>query len=163
MAVAPMSAMPCCAACPITACSTGRTIPAASSTAARCVPARSERRRKRGHAGTAFLTLRSDGMDKYAQADGRFVGKPGTPTNVSNDGPALTGATNLMLGTIDHREVAFHPRAFREIFKFIAGREPSRMEIMGEAEVRLSGLVTATPGGIQTGGATVEIYQVSPD
>src|SRR5258708_10257116 len=25
--------------------------------------------------GTAFLTLRSDGIDKYAQADGRFVGK----------------------------------------------------------------------------------------
>src|SRR5882672_6039519 len=26
--------------------------------------------------GTAFLTLRSDGIDKYAQADGRFAGKP---------------------------------------------------------------------------------------
>jgi len=51
--------------------------------------------------GTAFLTLRSEGMDKYAQADGRFVGKPGTPTNVTNDGPALKGATNLMLGTLD--------------------------------------------------------------
>ena len=117
--------------------------------------------------GTAFLTLRSDGMDKYAQADGRFVAKPGTPTNVTNDGPALKGATNLMLGTIDHREVAFHPRAFREIYKFIAGREPSRIEIVPEAEVRLGGLVTATPGGVQTnrpvGGATVEIYRVSPD
>ena len=33
--------------------------------------------------GTAFLTLRSDGIDKYAQADGRFVGKPGTPTGVT--------------------------------------------------------------------------------
>ena len=117
--------------------------------------------------GTAFLTLRSEGMDKYAQADGRFVGKPGTPTNVTNEGPALKGATNLMLGTLDHREVAFHPRAFREIYKFIAGREPSRIEIVPEAEARLSGLVTATPGGIQTnrpvGGATVEIYHVSPD
>ena len=117
--------------------------------------------------GTAFLTLRSDGMDKYAQGDGRFVGKPGTPTNVTNDGPALKGATNLMLGTLDHREVAFHPRAFREIYKFVAGREPSRIEIAPEAEVKLSGLVTATPGGVQTnrpvGGATVEIYRVSPD
>src|SRR3954452_5566360 len=37
-------------------------------------------------AGTAFLTLRSDGMDKYAQADGRFVGKPGTPTGITSDG-----------------------------------------------------------------------------
>src|SRR5439155_7183048 len=56
--------------------------------------------------GTAFLTLRSDGMDKYGQADGRFVGKPGTPTGVTSDGPALKGATNLVLGAIDHRETA---------------------------------------------------------
>ena len=117
--------------------------------------------------GTAFLTLRSDGIDKYAQADGRFVGKPGTPTGVTSEGPALKGATNLVLGALDHREVAFHPRAFREIFKFIAGREPSRIEIVPEAEVRLSGLVTGTPGGVVTNrpvsGATVEIYRVSPD
>src|ERR1700688_1013668 len=33
--------------------------------------------------GTSFLTLRSDGSDKYAQADGRFVGKPGTPTGIT--------------------------------------------------------------------------------
>ncbi|MGY4347402.1 pimeloyl-ACP methyl ester carboxylesterase [Bradyrhizobium sp. GM7.3] len=44
--------------------------------------------------GVAFLTLRSDGMDKYAQADGRFIGKPGTPTGVSVEGPELKGATN---------------------------------------------------------------------
>ena len=117
--------------------------------------------------GTAFLTLRSDGIDKFAQADGRFVGKPGTPTGVTSDGPALKGATNLVLGALDHREVAFHPRAFREIYKFIAGREPSRIEIVPEAEVKLSGLVTGTPGGVQTNrpvsGATVEIYRVSPE
>ena len=117
--------------------------------------------------GTAFLTLRSDGNDKYAQADGRFAGKPGMPTGVTSDGPALKGATNLVLGALDHREVAFHPRAFREIYKFIAGREPSRIEIVPEAEVKLSGLVTGTPGGVQTNrpvsGATVEIYRVSPE
>jgi pimeloyl-ACP methyl ester carboxylesterase len=117
--------------------------------------------------GTAFLTLRSDGIDKYAQADGRFVGKPGTPTGVTSDGPALKGATNLVLGALDHREVAFHPRAFREIYKFIAGREPARIDIVPEAEVKLSGLVTGTPGGVVTNrpvsGATVEIYRVSPE
>jgi pimeloyl-ACP methyl ester carboxylesterase len=117
--------------------------------------------------GTAFLTLRSDGVDKYAQADGRFVGKPGTPTGVTADSPALNGATNLVLGALDHREVAFHPRAFREIYKFIAGREPSRIEVAPEAEVRLSGLVTGTPGGVVTNrpvsGAAVEIYRVSAD
>jgi pimeloyl-ACP methyl ester carboxylesterase len=117
--------------------------------------------------GTAFLTLRSDGLDKYAQADGRFVGKPGTPTGVTSDGPALKGAANLVLGALDHREIAFHPRAFREIYKFIAGREPSRIEIVPEADVKLSGLVTGTPGGVVTNrpvsGATVEIYRVSPE
>src|SRR5438034_5505953 len=79
--------------------------------------------------GTAFLTLRSDGMDKYGQADGRFVGKPGTPTGVTSDGPALKGATNLVLGAIDHREPACHPRAFREVYKFIPGRNQSRIEV----------------------------------
>jgi hypothetical protein len=117
--------------------------------------------------GTSFLTLRSDGIDKFAQADGRFVGKPGTPTGITAEGPALKGATNLVLGAVDHRETAFSPRAFREIYKFIAGREPGRIAITPEAQVKLSGLVTATPGGVQTNrpvaGASVEIYRVSPD
>jgi pimeloyl-ACP methyl ester carboxylesterase len=117
--------------------------------------------------GTSFLTLRSDGIDKYAQADGRFVGKPGTPTGITAEGPALKGATNLVLGAVDHRETAFHPRAFREIYKFIAGREPDRIAITPEAEVKLSGLVTGMPGGVQTNrpvaGASVEVYRVSPE
>jgi pimeloyl-ACP methyl ester carboxylesterase len=117
--------------------------------------------------GTAFLTLRSDGIDKYAQADGRFVGKPGTPTGITAEGPALKGATNLVLGALDHRETAFHPRAFREIYRFIAGFEPSRIEIAPETEVKLSGLVTGSPGGVQTNrpvsGATVEVYRVSAE
>ncbi len=116
--------------------------------------------------GTAFLTLRSDGLDKYAQADGRFVGKPGTPTNVTTEGPALKGATNLVLGPVDHRETAYSPRAFREIYKFIVGREPETLEIASEAQVKLSGLVTGTPGGVQTNrpvaGATVDVFRVAP-
>lgn len=116
--------------------------------------------------GTAFLTLRSDGYDKYAQADGRFLGKPGTPTGITTDGPALRGATNLVLGALDHRETAYHPRAFREIYKFIAGREPDFIAIAPEPEVRLSGLVTGTPGGVPTNrpvaDATVEIFRTSP-
>jgi pimeloyl-ACP methyl ester carboxylesterase len=117
--------------------------------------------------GTAFLTLRSDGLDKYAQADGRFAGKPGTPTGITAEGPALKGATNLVLGAVDHRETAFHPRAFREIYKFVSGREPDRIAITPETEVRLSGIVTGTPGGVQTNrpvaDASVEVYRVSPE
>jgi hypothetical protein len=117
--------------------------------------------------GTSFLTLRSDNMDKYAQPDGHILGKLGTPTGVGFDGPALKGATNLVIGAVDHRETAYHPRAFREIFKFIAGREPDRIAITPESDVKLSGLVTATPGGVQTNrpvaDASVEIYRVSPE
>jgi pimeloyl-ACP methyl ester carboxylesterase len=117
--------------------------------------------------GTAFLTLRSDGLDKYAQPDGRFIGKPGVPTGVTAEGPELKGAINLVLGPVDHRETAYHPRAFREIYKFIAGREPVRIAILSEPKVRLSGLVTGTPGGVPTNrpvtGAKVEVYRISPD
>ncbi|MES2028933.1 MAG: hydrolase [Pseudomonadota bacterium] len=117
--------------------------------------------------GTAFLTLRSDGIDKYAQPDGRLLGKPGVTTGVTADGPALRGAANLVLGAIDHRETGFHPRAFREIYKFIAGREPGRIDIAREADVKISGLVTGTPGGVPTNrpvaDALVEVYRVAPD
>jgi pimeloyl-ACP methyl ester carboxylesterase len=117
--------------------------------------------------GTAFLTLRSDGNDKFAQGDGRFVNRAGTPTGITATGPELRGATNLVLGQLDHREVAFHPRAFREIYKFVAGREPARLDIAAEPQVTLDGLVTGFPGGTQTNrpvaAATVEIFRVSPD
>lgn len=117
--------------------------------------------------GVAFLTLRSDGLDKYAQPDGRFIGKPGVPTGITAEGPELKGATNLVLGALDHRETAFHPRAFREIYKFIAAREPDRIAIVPEPQVKLSGLVTGTPGGVPTnrpvGGATVEVFRVAPE
>ena len=65
--------------------------------------------------GVRFLTLRSDSNDKYAQPDGRFIGRPGEPTNVTPDGPALRGATNLVLRGLDHREVAFHRLAFKKM------------------------------------------------
>jgi pimeloyl-ACP methyl ester carboxylesterase len=117
----------------------------------------------------AFLTLRSDGLDKFAQPDGRFIGRPGTPTGITAEGPALKGATNLVLGAVDHRETAYSPRAFREIYKFIAGREPQFIAITPEVrgnQVKLSGLVTGTPGGIPTNrpvsGASVDVYRVSP-
>lgn len=117
--------------------------------------------------GTAFLTLRSDGNDKFAQTDGRLLGRPGVPTGVTPEGPALRGATNIALGQLDHREVGFHPRAFREMYRFIAGREPDRIAIVPEARVTLDGLVTGIAGGAPTNrpvaNAQVELYRVSPE
>ena len=118
-------------------------------------------------AGVPVLTLRSDGYDKYAQADGRFIGRPGLATNVGVDGPALKGATNVLLGPVDHRETAFGLRAFPEIYKFIAGREPARIAIAPEGQSTLNGLVTGLADGAPTNlplaGALVEIFRVSRD
>jgi pimeloyl-ACP methyl ester carboxylesterase len=117
--------------------------------------------------GPAFLTLRSDGYDKYAQPDGAFMGRPGVPTGVTAEGPALRGATNLVLGRVDHRETATSPRAFREIYKFIAGREPGRISIGAERDVILNGKVTGFPGGVATNRpvakALVDVFRVSPE
>ncbi len=114
--------------------------------------------------GTAFLTLRSDMNDLYAQPDGRYIGRAGTPTGVDAAGPELRGATNLVLPGVDHRETAYSPRAFREMYRFITGTEPSRLDIMPEGRPVLNGRVTGTPGGVQTNkplaGATVEVHRV---
>ena len=118
-------------------------------------------------AGVPFMTLRSDGFDLYAQPDGRFIGRPGVATNVTADGPALKGATNILLGEVDHRETACGPRAFAEIYKFIVGRAPARIAIAPETEVVLNGRVTGVVAGTPTNrpveGARVEVYRVSAE
>jgi pimeloyl-ACP methyl ester carboxylesterase len=117
--------------------------------------------------GVPFMTLRSDGFDLYAQPDGRFIGHPGVPTNVTADGPALKGATNVLLGEVDHRETALSPVAFAQIYRFITGRAPERIAIAPEAEVTLNGRVTGVVNGTPTNrpveGAHVEIYRVSAE
>jgi len=115
--------------------------------------------------GTAFLTLRSDN-DLFSQEDGRALGRPGTPTNVAPENMALRGATNLLLPGLDHRETAYHPRAFREQFRFVSGREPERLGVSAEARPVLSGLVTGLAAGVATNrpvaGARVEVFRVEP-
>ena len=62
--------------------------------------------------GVAWMTIRSDNYDKFAQPDGAWIGARGTPTNVTFDGPALKGAENVVIAGIDHRETAFSAKAF---------------------------------------------------
>ena len=117
--------------------------------------------------GVKFLTLRSDGYDLYAQPDAASIGRPGTPTGVTSDGPALKGAQNLTLDHVDHRGTALSPRAFSEIYKFVTGAAPSRIAIVREAQVTLNGAVTGVAGDIVTNkpveGAKVEVYAVDSD
>ena len=116
--------------------------------------------------GVKFMTLRSDGNDKFAQPDGRWVGQPKLKTNVDRDGPMLKGAENVLLGRHDHREVTYHPDAFAHAFRFIAGRAPERTEIAAESSVALNGRITGHLGSSQTNlplpGASLEIYETAP-
>jgi triacylglycerol lipase len=117
--------------------------------------------------GVKWMTLRSDNFDKYAQPDGRFVGQPGMQTNVTFDGPALRGADNVVLPRADHREVAFGPAAFAEMFRFITGARPAHAGILTEEPVVLNGKVSGYLDGAPTNlpliGASVTVYRVAAD
>lgn len=117
--------------------------------------------------GVAWMTIRSDDNDKYAQADGAWIGAKGTPTHVSAEGPALKGAENVVIPGIDHRETAYSPQAFAAMFRFITGRPPQTLEIAHEARVTLDGMVSGyvaytaqgtVPTNLPLVGATVELY-----
>jgi len=114
-------------------------------------------------AGVKFMTIRSDKNDKYAQPDGMFLGMPGKPTGVNFDGPALKGATNIVLPTIDHRETSFSPQAFTATYKFITGRDPKK-DVTREAKPVLNGVVTGITAGaydnVPVNGAKVDVYKI---
>ena len=121
-------------------------------------------------AGVRWLTIRSDGNDKYAQADGAWIGQRGTPTNVTPEGPALKGADNRMIAGIDHRETSFSAQAFAETWRFLTGRLPARVTVAPEGKVVLDGTVSGLgldnrQGSYTTNlpleGATVEVYATS--
>ncbi|SEB50458.1 alpha/beta fold hydrolase [Terriglobus roseus] len=91
--------------------------------------------------GVRMLTLRSDTLDKYAQPDGRASGLA-QQTGVTYEGPALKGATNIVVPNADHRELAFSPAAFAEMYRFLNGHPPATLKVTPQAKVTVSGLVT---------------------
>lgn len=115
--------------------------------------------------GVAFMTLRSDNYDKYAQPDGRWIGQPKMQTNVTFDGPALKGARNVVLPGRDHREVSYHPEAFAQTFRFITGALPARTSIAPEPNVVLDGRITgyrgSAPSNLPLAGASLEIFETA--
>ncbi len=118
------------------------------------------------HPDVKFVTIRSDTNDKYAQPTGEFVGLPGKPTGVGFDSPELRGATNIVLPKLDHREVAFHPQAFREIYRAVTGALPETPDIEPEDQPVLDGIVTGyendAPTNLPVAGARVEVFAVDP-
>jgi pimeloyl-ACP methyl ester carboxylesterase len=121
--------------------------------------------------GVKFLTIRSDNDDAWAQpvvyaASSYANGRTGIPSNVGYEGPALTGATNVVLPAISHNGCGRSPLAFREMYRFITETEPERLDVAPESDVILDGMVTGRTGGLSSNlplaGATLDIFEVSP-
>lgn len=96
-------------------------------------------------AGIAWATIRSARDDKFAQPD---LG-PGQPPGTGFDGPALRGATNVVLAGADHREVAFSRQSFVAQHRFLTG-EVTTGAIVPETAPRLGGRVTGYEHGAPT-------------
>ena len=117
--------------------------------------------------GVRTVTIRSLDNDKFAQPDGRFLGQPGVATGIGFDGPELKGAENVVLPRIDHRETAFGPEAFAEMFKAITGKAPMSTTVAKETGIVLDGKVSGFEAGAPTNigvvGANVTVYRVASD
>jgi triacylglycerol lipase len=111
--------------------------------------------------GVKWLTLRSDNNDKYAQPDGVWIGMPGKPTNIGFDGPALKGATNVVLPGVDHRETSFSLAAFAATWQFLTGTAPSSTAVAAETNVVLNGRAIGAEN-LSLNGGQLTVYAVDP-
>jgi pimeloyl-ACP methyl ester carboxylesterase len=109
-----------------------------------------------------WMTIRSDNNDKFAQPDGLWIGRRGVATGVTNAGPELKGATNVVIPRIDHRETAFSPQAFDAMYRFITGKAPASTAVVPERQVTLSGKVSAAATNIGLAGAALQVFAIDP-
>jgi triacylglycerol lipase len=121
--------------------------------------------------GVRWMTVRSDANDKFAQPDGVWIGRAGTPTNVDAAGPALKGAENVVIAGIDHRETASSAKAFAQDWRFLTGMAPATLDILAESQAVLDGKISGlglnnAQGGYATNlplvGAMIEVYRTDP-
>lgn len=109
-----------------------------------------------------WMTIRSDGNDKYAQPDGLWIGKRGVATGVTHAGPELKGAFNVIIPRVDHRETAFSATSFHAMHRFITGRPAAKVDIEPEDKVTLSGKVSGAGTNIGLAGATLQVFAIDP-
>lgn len=108
--------------------------------------------------GVRMLTLRSDKLDKFAQPTAVALGRPETSTGITFDGPALKGATNVVLPGEDHRELAFSRDAFAAMYHFITGRAAQSRDVTAEARPSLSGVITGYAGQAPTNQPVARVH-----
>jgi len=117
--------------------------------------------------GVAYLALRSDSLDKYAQPRGAALGAPAMMTGVDATSPALDGAENVVLPGTDHREVAFGAASFAAQYRFLLGRDPVTTAVVPESTLVLDGMVSANAFGAPTNrplaGAVVRVHEVDAE
>ncbi len=116
--------------------------------------------------GVPTFTLSSDRMDRWAQPDGRFLGLPGVATGIDFNGPALRGASNIVLTGVDHLETAYSADAFVELYRIATGELPQTTRIRPEVRPSLSGKISGYEAGVPTNigvaGARLRIFTVEP-
>ncbi|MEU4623930.1 alpha/beta hydrolase [Actinoplanes sp. NPDC023801] len=74
----------------------------------------------------------------------------------------VTGATNVYFPAQSHTQTVSSPESFREIFRFLAGREPHTTEVRLARVAYVSGRAVLFPSNAGVTGADLEIYRVSP-
>lgn len=121
-----------------------------------------------------WLTIRSDNNDKYAQPDGLWIGAKGKPTHITAEGPALKGATNVVIARLDHRETSFSPASFEAAYRFITGQTPGTTSVRVQATPVFNGTVHGlglNPSDPASGNfasnlplaaATVDVFAIDP-
>jgi hypothetical protein len=106
----------------------------------------------------------------YVNLDGRTAAAPpgGVPTlaiwGEGDPARAITGATNVSFPDRSHTETVSSAESFREIFRFLRGHSPATTRIVPQppGAVRVSGRAVIFPSNTGVGGATLELYPVSP-
>ena len=115
--------------------------------------------------GVKMMTLRSDMSDKYAQPNGIAFGHTSNNDGCHECRTAFAGATNIVIPDLDHRELAFYPSAFAEIYKFITGAAPKTKRVTPVSSPTVSGPITGFENGAFTNlplaGVHLRIYTVN--
>jgi pimeloyl-ACP methyl ester carboxylesterase len=115
---------------------------------------------------------RAANVAHYVNIDGRTGSAPpgGVPTLALWAGavnrptpPEIVGAINVTLPDQEHVEVASSEEAFREMYRFLRGKEPLTTKIIPEIFPRISGRATNFPQNTGLDGATLEVWLVDGD
>lgn len=95
-----------------------------------------------------FRTIRSDGYDATQNGDASKGSMP--------------GADNQQIGGLDHQQIITNVNAFKAMYSFCVGKDPTKTSILPPAKASISGKVIDFVDNTPVAGATVEFYDVNP-